>query len=148
MRIREERGAPLTADGEIASGNDETVLSDETFPADPGNPQEHPAGLPTDPARLKQVLLGPDPAECAETEAYCLTQALKFFHQSFVLEQDLQAALIRTLLGAEDIAYAGSGRDRLGRAVEVFVVDDPDRTHQYLVLFDGSSGAYAVTRRC
>lgn len=142
IRIREERGAPITTEGDLGEQAAGPVASDETFPLDTSNPMERPMELPRDVGALRQVLLGPEPAECANTEAYCITRALRSLNLTFVLDPDLQAALIRSLRGEDDIRYAGPGRDRLGREVKVFVVDDPDRAHQHLVLFEASTGAW------
>lgn len=143
IRIREERGAPITDDGDLGGqAAYVAVTSDETIPIDTGNPMEQPAQLPTEVGALRKVLLGPDPAECVDMEAYCITRAMQSLNLTFVLDQDLQAALIRSLGGEDDIRYAGAGRDRVGRQVEIFVVADPDGLYQHLVLFDAGTGVW------
>lgn len=142
VRIREQRGEPITGRGAIAAAGDRSATTDDTFPVDTANPLENPALLPTRVAPLRAALLGPDPSECAGIEAYCLTRAIQSLNLGFVLAPDLQAGLLRSLRGADDIGYAGRGRDRVGRTVEVFVVADPDGVHQHLVLFDAGTGAW------
>lgn len=141
-RIRVQRGEPLQLDGELEVDASDPVTSDETFPRDPDNPLDFPDRLPTHPAALRAALLGPD-ADCGGIEAYCLFESMSTLNLNFVLDPALEAGLIRSLVGASDIGYAGLGRDRLGREVEVFVVDDPDHQRQYLLLFDARTGFYA-----
>ncbi len=141
-RIRVQRGEPLEVGGELEVDQDAPITSDETFTRDAENPLDFPDRLPTQPAALRAALLGPD-ADCAETEAYCLAESLSMLNLNFVLDPQLEAGLIRTLVGSSDISYAGPGRDRLGRDVDVFVVADPDQHRQYLLLFDTKTGFYA-----
>ncbi|MFT4009253.1 MAG: hypothetical protein QM655_04340 [Nocardioidaceae bacterium] len=117
------------------------MTSDETFERDPDNPLEYPDRLPTEPQELQQTLLGPE-SECAGIEGFCLMGQISQLNLDFVIQPDLEAALIRTLVGAGDVSYAGLGTDRLGNAVEVFAVDDPDGQRQYLHLFDTRTGHY------
>lgn len=140
IRISTQRGRPLTggADPTPSPGRAIPVLSS---PAATGGPLSHPAKLPLDPAKLRATLLG-DPRECAGQEGYCLSNAIQALGLGNVLSPRLNSALLRTMIGAGDVRYAGRAVDRAGRPSQVFVVDDPDRQRQRLVLFDADTGAY------
>ncbi len=140
IRIITQRGKPLT-DGAEATPSTGGGSSITSFPAGSGGPLSRPAQLPLDPAKLRAKLLG-DPRECAGREGYCLSDALQVLGLGNVLSPRLNSALLRTMIGADDVRYAGRAVDRAGRPSQVFVVNDPDRTRQRLVLFDADTGAY------
>lgn len=140
IRVTTSSGRPLT-------GKTEPVLSPSpaaTVSAAAGSATgllSHPNRLPLDPAKLRATLLG-DPRQCASQEGYCLSDAIQTLGQSNVLSPQLNAALLRTLIGAPDVRYVGSALDRAGRPSEVFVVNAPDHARQRLMLFDADTGAY------
>ncbi|GAB3078244.1 CU044_5270 family protein [Nocardioides zeae] len=140
-RIVVRRGEALRAGDTTVDPGDGPVTSDEVFPRDPGSPLEHPERLPTDPAALAAVLLGSEDA-CVGFRAYCLAEMVSTLNLGFVPSPELEAGLIRTLVGNDDITYAGTARDRLSRDVDVFAVEDPDDQRQYLLMFDPRTGYF------
>lgn len=140
-RIVVRRGDPLRAGDRTVDPGDGPVTSDEVFPRDPTSALEHPDRLPADPAELSAVLLGSEDA-CVGFRAYCLAEMISTLNLNFVPSPELEAALIRTLAGNDDITYAGTAQDRLGRDVDVFAVEDPDDQRQYLLMFDPRTGYF------
>ncbi len=141
-RVITQVGAPLSTQGTIQQEARTERGSDETIPATPGDPLGDPAGLPLDPAELRGVLLGPD-GECSGIEGTCIVNAIQTLGLTAVTSHALDAALLRTLIGASDISYAGTAEGRNGTRSEVFILDGHDGLQQRLVLFDASTGAYA-----
>ncbi len=137
VRVITHRGRPMNGNSTGGSG---PVTSRAVYPAAEG-PLSDPAKLPLDPAKLRAKLLG-SPRECAGEEGYCLSNAVQTLALAHVLSPQLNAALLRAMIGSTDLHYAGHAIDRAGRPSEVFVVDDPDRDRQRLVLFDADTGAY------
>ncbi len=140
VRIITQRGRPLT-DGTETGPPEGEGTSVTSFPADAGGLLSHPAKLPLDPAKLRAKLLG-DPRECAGREGYCLSNSLQVLGLGNVLSPRLNSALLRTMIGAKDVRYAGRAVDRAGRPSQVFIINDPDRERQRLVLFDADTGVY------
>ncbi|WP_447643843.1 CU044_5270 family protein [Nocardioides zeae] len=140
-RIVVRRGEPLRVGETTVDPGDGPVDSDEVFPRDPVSPLDHPDRLPTDPAALAAALLGAEDA-CVGFRAYCLGEMIGTLNLDHVPSPALEAGLIRTLVGNDDITYAGTTRDRLGRDVDVFAVEDPDDQRQYLLMFDPRTGYF------
>jgi len=147
VRVTTTTGSPLTGRAAAAlspsSGRAARAQGGAVSAAagSPTGPLSHPSRLPLDPAKLRARLLG-DPRQCADREGACLSEAIQTLGQSNLLSPRLNAALLRTLIGAPDVRYVGSTLDRAGRPSEVFVVDDPDHARQRLILFDADTGAY------
>jgi len=139
VRVITHRGRPMTGNSASQPGSG-PITSREAFAAGSG-PLSDPAKLPLAPAKLRAKLLG-DPRECAGEEGYCLSNAVQTLALAHVLSPQLNAALLRAMVGSSDVRYAGRAIDRAGRPSEVFVVDDPDRDRQRLLLFDTDTGAY------
>ncbi|WP_244930716.1 hypothetical protein [Nocardioides sp. W7] len=140
-RVRVRRGQPMEVSGQLDDVRPGPITSDETFPLDSTDPLNSPERLPHRPSALRTALLGRD-ADCGGMEAYCLFESASMLNLTFLLRPQLEAGLTRAFIQAPDIRYAGAGRDRIGRNVEVFVIDDPDRERQYLLLFDEATGKY------
>jgi len=141
VRLITHRGRPMTGTSTSAPGPG-PVTSREAFRAAAASgPLSNPAKLPLEPTRLRATLLG-NPRECAGEEGYCLSNAIQTLALTHVLSPQLNASLLRAMIGSSDLRYAGRAVDRAGRPSEVFVVNDPDRDRQRLLLFDTDTGAY------
>ncbi|WP_203336270.1 hypothetical protein [Nocardioides limicola] len=143
-RIVTAKGTPLDPDGAVASAQepDSGVRTDETFPPGPDDALASPDLLPRNPAELRALILGTT-GECAGIEGTCIVNAIQTFGLNSVPSADLRAALLRALIGANDMVYVGTAQDRRDQTSEVFAITDPDGFQQRFFLFDTRTGKYS-----
>ncbi|MFT4009942.1 MAG: CU044_5270 family protein [Nocardioidaceae bacterium] len=144
LRIIERTGDPLDQHGRvtdaIGSWTDNQPVTDENIHAD--DPPDYPESLPTDSTKaLSRALLGePDP--CPGYTGGCLLAQVKYLHDTYVLQPQLQAALWRVLAAEPTITYLGRARDRLDREALVFTALEYGGDSQTLIFADPATGAW------
>jgi len=120
LRIREERTAALDLEGRVIDGDlpPGGANSDESFPTGSLDPTRV-AGLPRDPAALRDVLLADgESLGCGTSDsatAACLLRAVIESHSFEVVPADVASAFWAVLADQPDLVTMGSTTDRLGR---------------------------------
>ncbi len=143
MRVREQRGRPLDADGRLdrIAGLVGTSVADESFASpDPG--PGYAAALPTDPTRLaKRFARIYNPADCP-ARGECLIREVTDLYGNYVVSPELASALWRVLAMEPSITYLGETRDRIDRRAAAFTTPTADGTAQKLLLISPATGTY------
>lgn len=137
VRLLAREIGPLTGSGLIDQASPDADFVEIRDTVETIKPDE----LPSDPVRLRAFLTSRD--RCTDSQAECVFDAVEALGRSYLLEPSISSALLRALLGIDDVTYLGHTRDRTGRISAVFTVESPAAGEQRLLLIDAGTGQYA-----
>lgn len=143
FRSIERRGAPLDQNGRVTVPieTEGPSLTDESFSSpDPG--ADYPESLPTEPAALRDALLGGfDSPTLTKAPGGALLSQVTALTSSYVLPPRLLSAILQVLADEPSITLLGTTNDRLDRRALILSAPAIDGYSQQLLLVDPDTGA-------